>query len=52
MKDPNYGAPSHSVEGLEKTLYPPKNSGNDYVPDSTSIEPDHVKSQPRWSTHE
>ena len=44
MKDPNYGAPSHSVEGLEKTLNLPKNSGSDYVLDPTPIEQNHEQS--------
>ena len=31
MEDPNYGAPSYSIEGLEETLNLSKNSGSDYV---------------------
>ena len=45
-EDPDYGAPSHLVEGLEETFNPPKNSGSDYVPDPTLMEQDHEKSQP------
>ena len=52
MKDPDYGAPSHLVEGSEETLNPPKNSGSDYVLDLTLIEQDHEQSQPRQSTRE
>ena len=52
MKDPDYGAPSHLVEELEKTLNPLENSGSDYVPDPTPMEQDHKKSQPRQSTRE
>ena len=47
MEDPDYGAPSHSIEGLEETLNPPKNSGSDYVLDPTPIKQDHEQSQPR-----
>ena len=52
MEDPNNGAPSHSVEGLEETFNLPKNSGSDLVPDPTPMEQDHEKSQPRQSTRE
>ena len=47
MEDPDYGAPSHLVEGLEETLNPLENSGSDYVFDLTFMEQDHEKSQPR-----
>ena len=52
MEDPDNGAPSHSVEGLEETLNLSKNSGSDFVPDLTPLEQDHEKSQPRQSTRE
>ena len=52
MENPDYGAPSHLVEGLNEIFNPPKNSGNDYVPDPTPMEQDHEKSQPRQSTRE
>ena len=52
MEDPDYGALSHLVEGLEETLNPLKNSGNDYVLDPTPMEQDHEKSQSRQSTRE
>ena len=52
MEDLDYDAPSHSVGKLEKTLIPSKNSGSDYVPDSTLMDQDHEQSQPRQSTHE
>ena len=52
MENPDYGAPSHSVEGLEETLNLPKNSGSDFVLDPTPVEQDHEKSQPRQSTRE
>ena len=52
MKDPDYGAPSHLVEELEKTLNPLENSGSDYVLDPTPMEQDHEKSQPRQNTRE
>ena len=52
MEDPDNGAPSYSVEGLEVTLNPPKNSGSDFVPDLTLVEQDHEKSQPRQSIRE
>ena len=52
MEDPNNGAPSHSVEGLEETFNFPENSGSDLVPDPTPMEQDHEKSQPRQSTRE
>ena len=38
MEDPDNGAPSHSVEGLEETLNLPENSGSDFVPDPTLVE--------------
>ena len=44
MEDPDYGAPSHSVEGLKETLNPPKNSENNYVPNLTPMEQDHEQS--------
>ena len=52
MEDPDYGALSHSVEGLEETLNPFKNSGSDYVPSPTPMEQDHEQSQPRQSIYE
>ena len=52
MEDPDYDAPSHLVEGLEEIHNPSKNSGSNYMPDTTPIEQDHEKSQPRQSTHE
>ena len=52
MKNPDYGAPSHSVKELEETLNPSKNSGSDYVLDLTFIEQDHEQSQPHQSTRE
>ena len=52
MEDPDNGAPSHSVEGLEETFNLPENSGSDLVPDPTPVEQDHEKSQPRQSTRE
>ena len=41
-----------TVEGLEDTLNPPEESGSDIVPDSTPMEQDHEKSQPRRSIRE
>ena len=38
MEDPDNGAPSYSVEGLEETLNLPKNSRSDFVPDPTPVE--------------
>ena len=52
MEDPDNGAPSHSVEGLEETLNLSKNNGSDFVLDPTPMEQDHEKSQPRQSTRE
>ena len=52
MEDPNNGAPSHSVEGLEETLNLLENSGSDFVTDPTPVEQDHEKFQPRQSTRE
>ena len=52
MKDPDYGSPSHLVEGLKETLNLPMNSRSDFVPNSTPVEQYHEKSQPRQSTHE
>ena len=51
-KDPYYGAPSHSVEGLEETLNPLENNEGDYVADPTPMEQDHDQSQSRQSTRE
>ena len=47
MKDPDFDAPSHSVEGLKKTLNLFENSGSNYVLDPTPMEQDHEQSQPR-----
>ena len=47
MEDPDYGAPSHLVKGLEETLNLSENGGSDFVTDSTFVEQDHEKSQPR-----
>ena len=44
MEDPDNGAPSHLVEGLEETLNLLENSGSDFVPDPTFVEQDHEKS--------
>ena len=52
MKNPDYGASSHSIKGLKETLNPLENSESDYVPDPTHIEQDHKQSQPRQSTRE
>ena len=52
MKDPDNGIPSHLVEGLEETLNLPENGGSDFMTDSTLVEQDHEKSQPRQSTRE
>ena len=52
MEDPDNGAPSHLVEGLEETLNLSENSGSNFVSDSTSMEQDHEKSQPYQSTRE
>ena len=52
MEDPDNGAPSYSVKGLEETLNLLENSGSDFVPDPTLVEQDHEKSQPRQSTRE
>ena len=43
----DYGAPSHLIEGLEETLNLSENGGSDFVTDSTFVEQDHEKSQPR-----
>ena len=52
MKDLEYGALSHSVEELEETLNPPRNSGNNFVPNSTLVEQNHEQLQPRQSIRE
>ena len=52
MEDPDNGAPSHSVEGLEETFNLFDNSGSNLVPDPTPVEQDHEKSQSRQSTRE
>ena len=44
IKDPDNGAPSHSIEGLKQTLNLLKNSGSDFVPDPTIMEQDHEQS--------
>ena len=41
MEDPDYGTPSHSIEGLEETFNPPENSGSHYMTDPTLMEQDH-----------
>ena len=35
MEDPDDGASSYSVEGLEETLNPLENNGSDFVPNLT-----------------
>ena len=52
MKDLDYGAPIHSVEGLKETFNLSENNGSDYVLDLTPMEQDHEKSQPHLSTRE
>ena len=52
MEDPDYGASSHLIKGLEETPNLSENSGSDFVLDPTFMEQDHEKSQPRQSTHE
>ena len=52
IKDPDNGAPSHSIEGLKQTFNLLKNSGSDFVPDPTPIKQDHEKSQRHQSTRE
>ena len=47
MEDPDNGASSHSVEGLEETLNLFENSGSDFVTDPILVEQDHEKSQSR-----
>ena len=44
MESPDYGAPSYSIQGLEETFNLSKNSGSDYVPNSTFMEQDNKKS--------
>ena len=44
MEDPDYGTPSHLLEGLEETLNPLGNNGSNYVPHPTSMEQDHEQS--------
>ena len=52
MEDSDYGAPSHLVEGLEETFNPFENNESNYMPNPTSMEQDHEKSQSRQSTRE
>ena len=52
MEDPDNGAPSHSIEGLEETLNLLENNRIDYVLDLTLMEQDHEQFQPRQSARE
>ena len=52
MKYPDYGEPSHSIEGLEETLNLFKNSISDFVHDLPPIKQDNEKSQPRITIRE
>ena len=44
MEDPDYGAPSHSIKGLEETFNLFENSGSDFMLDLTLMEQDHKQS--------
>ena len=48
----DYGATSHSVEDLDETFNPSRNSESDILSISTLIEQDHEQSQPRRSIRE
>jgi hypothetical protein len=52
MKNPDYKATSHSVEDLEETLNPPRNSGSAILSILTLMEQDHEQSQPCRSIRE
>jgi len=52
MENLDYGATSHSVEDLDETFNPPKNSGSDILSIPTLMEQDHEQSQPRRSIRE
>ena len=52
MKDPDFDAPSHSVERLKETLNLFENSGSNYVLDPTPMEQDHEQYQIRQITCE
>ena len=52
MENLDYGTTSHSVEDLEKTLNPPRNSESDILSIPTLMEQDYEQSQPRRSIHE
>jgi hypothetical protein len=49
MENLDYGATSHSVEDLDETFNPPRNSGSDILSISILMEQDHEQSQPRRS---
>ena len=38
MKDPDYGTPNYSIEGLKETLNLPENSGSDFVLNPIPVE--------------
>jgi hypothetical protein len=44
MENLDYGTTSHSIEDLEYTLNPPRNSGSDILSIITLMEQDHKKS--------
>ncbi|KAG6778425.1 hypothetical protein POTOM_018289 [Populus tomentosa] len=52
MENLDYGETSHSVEDLDETFNPPRNSGSDILSIPTLIEEDHEQSQPRRSIRE
>jgi hypothetical protein len=52
MENLDYGATNHSVEGLDETFNPSKNSGSDILSIPTLMEQDHEQSQPRRSIRE
>jgi hypothetical protein len=52
MENLDYGAISHSVEDLDETFNPPRNSGSDILSISILMEQDHEQSQPRRSIRE
>jgi hypothetical protein len=52
MENLDYGAISHSIEDLDETFNPSRNSGSDILSIPTLIEQDYEQSQPRRSIHE
>jgi hypothetical protein len=52
MENLDYGAISHSIEDLDETFNPPRNSGSDILSIPTLMEQDYEQSQPRKSIRE